>query len=415
MYILIIISLLCAAFFSSIEVAYASANRLRIEIDKKQYQHYSGIIDIFLQNPSRFYATVNVGNVLSACLLTYATCELYDRCFNYTGGIYTQVFSVFGVAAGAYILIGVLFPRLFAQHENVNLLRLFSVPMLVFYYLFFPIYKLLFLIAKMLVNMFSRKCVKTNKAEYWGMVDWEELADNNQQAATDEPSNDIKILQNALDFSNVKVRECMVPRPEIVGISANDSIDNLRRKFIESGLSKIIVYGADIDHVVGFAPSISLFHKPTNISAITRELPIVPETMTANRLLTLFIQNHRSIALVVDEFGGTSGIVTMEDILEEIVGDIQDEYDKKRYRETKLSDNHFQFSARLEIDYINEKYDLNLPTSDEYETIAGLILAHYGNIPKTKDVINIKGFKLTILRASSTKIELVDVVRVDEE
>ena len=226
----------------------------------------------------------------------------------------------------------------------------------------------------------------------------------------DDKSNDVKLFRNALDFSKVKLRECMVPRPEIVAISINDSLDELKKLFVSSGLSKIIVYKGSIDNVVGFAPSISMFQQPASIAAITRNMPIVPESMPANKLLALFIQNHRSMALVVDEFGGTSGIVTMEDILEEIVGDIQDEYDKKRYREHKFGKNHYQFSARLEIDYINEKYGLDLPVSDEYETLAGLILAHHGAIPKMNDAIVVGNFRFTILRATATKIELVDII-----
>jgi CBS domain containing-hemolysin-like protein len=234
----------------------------------------------------------------------------------------------------------------------------------------------------------------------------EQVSEDNEE----DESKDVKMFRNALDFSDVKLRECMVPRPEIVAVSIDDNIESLKNLFVSSGLSKIMVYKGSIDNVVGFAPSISMFQHPVSIASITRNLPIVPESMPANKLLALFIQNHRSIALVVDEFGGTSGIVTMEDILEEIVGDIQDEHDKKRYREHRFNDQHFQFSARLEIDYINEKYGVDLPVSEEYETLAGLILAHYGAIPKIQDVVSFGKFKFTILRATATKIELVDLV-----
>jgi len=291
------------------------------------------------------------------------------------------------------------------------MLKIISIPVSLFYYMFYFLSRITYHISRFVSNRLTSKKISSDDAVYWGAVDWDSLADEKiAETSDDDESHDVKLFRNALDFSDVKLRECMVPRPEIVGISIDESIDELKKLFISSGLSKIMVYKGSIDNVVGFAPSISMFQHPANIAAITRNLPIVPETMPANKLLTLFIQNHRSIALVVDEFGGTSGIVTMEDILEEIVGDIQDEHDKKRYREHRFNNSHFQFSARLEIDYINDKYDLDLPVSEEYETLAGLILSHYGAIPKVQDVVSFGKFRFTILRASATKIELVDLI-----
>jgi len=372
------------------EVVFVSANRLRIELDKKQDHHFSQIIDLYTNKPAQYYATIATGHMSVLIAMAMLLSILSNNNFSHLlPNMLIMIVVQIVVATFLYLFAGELLPKLLFRRESAGVLKIIALPAAVFYYLFFVLTRIVFYLSRLIANRFRQPT--TGEAE-------------------EEESNDVKLFRNALDFSNVKLRECMVPRPEIVAISVTDTISNLNRLFINSGLSKIIVYKGSIDNVIGFAPSISMFRKATTIADITRDLPIVPETMPANKLLALFIQNRRSIALVVDEFGGTSGIVTMEDILEEIVGDIQDEHDKKRYREHKLADNHFLFSARLEIDYINEKYELDIPTSDEYETLAGLILAHYGAIPKVKDVIAFDKFRFTILRASTTKIELVDLM-----
>jgi len=412
-YILILVLLFFAFFFTAMEVVFVSANRLRIELDKKQDRHFSQIIELYTNRPAQYYATIVTGHLLVliglAMLLSVATKDDLSSFFS-NSMIITAVQIL--AATLVYIFAGEILPKLFFRRESAGALKIIALPAAIFYYLFFLITRITFYLSRVIVNRFTPNRITDDDSAYWGAVDWDALFKEPALGTetNEEKSNDVKMFQNALDFSNVKLRECMVPRPEIVAISVNDTIPNLNRLFINSGLSKILVYKGSIDNVIGFAPSISMFRKAANIADITRDLPIVPETMSANKLLALFIQNRRSIALVVDEFGGTSGIVTMEDILEEIVGDIQDEHDKKHYREHKISDNHFLFSARLEIDYINEKYELDIPTSEEYETLAGLILAHYGAIPKVKDIISFGKFRFTILRASTTKIELVDLV-----
>ena len=408
--ILVLVLLLFAFFFAAMEVAFVSANKLRIELDKKQDRVFSQIIDVFIEKPAQYYATMAIGNL--TVVVTLAMVLTGDGPWRQLPLSVVAILAVQAcVAFLLYLLAGEILPKLLAFQESGSLLKIISLPAAVFYYMFYLVSKIVYHTSRFFANRFTKTKVKENDAVYWGAVDWDSLADEQiSESDDDDESNDMKLFRNALDFSAVKLRECMVPRPEIVGISIDDSIDELKKLFVSSGLSKIMVYKGSIDNVVGFAPSISMFQHPTNIASITHNLPIVPETMPANKLLTLFIQNHRSIALVVDEFGGTSGIVTMEDILEEIVGDIQDEHDKKRYREHKFGKNHYQSSARLEIDYVNEKYDLDLPVSDEYETLAGLILSHYGAIPKVQDVVSFGKFRFTILRASATKIELVDVI-----
>lgn len=409
-YILILVLLIGAFFFTAMEVAFVSANKLRIELDKKRDRYFSQIIELFIEKPAQYYATMAIGNM--AVVVTLAMVLTGDGPWR---TLPLNAVAIVAIEAGAacllYLLAGEILPKLLAFKESGSLLKIISLPASVFYYMFYLVSKIVYHTSRFITNRLASKKVTENDAVYWGLVDWDSLANEQiNEADDDDEPNEMKLFRNALDFSDVKLRECMVPRPEIVAISINDSLDELKKLFVSSGLSKIIVYKGSIDNVVGFAPSISMFQHPANIAAITRNLPIVPESMPANKLLALFIQNHRSIALVVDEFGGTSGIVTMEDILEEIVGDIQDEHDKKRYREHRFNNSHYQFSARLEIDYINEKYGLDLPVSEEYETLAGLILSHYGAIPKVQDVVSFGKFRFTILRASATKIELVDII-----
>lgn len=409
--ILILVLLLFAFFFAVMEVAFVSANKLRIELDKKQNSHFSQMIEMYIEKPAQYYSTMAIGNLLVVVSLAIVVAGQNDVWQMLPLNAFVIIAVQMAVACLLYLLADEILPKMLTFHESGNLLKVISVPVALFYYMFYFLSKITYHISRFVSNRLTSKKINGDDAVYWGAVNWDLLADDMvAETSEDDESHDVKLFRNALDFSDVKLRECMVPRPEIVGISIDESIDELKKLFISSGLSKIMVYKGSIDNVVGFAPSISMFQHPANIAAITRNLPIVPETMPANKLLTLFIQNHRSIALVVDEFGGTSGIVTMEDILEEIVGDIQDEHDKKRYREHRFNNSHFQFSARLEIDYINDKYDLDLPVSEEYETLAGLILSHYGAIPKVQDVVSFGKFRFTILRASATKIELVDLI-----
>lgn len=407
-YILLIVLLLFALFFAAMEVAFVSANDLRIELDKKQDRHFSQVVELFMDNPAQYYSTMVIGNLAVMVSLAALLSDCDFAWLPFAGNFWLLVAVQVVGASALYLIAGEILPKLIFNRESNNMLKSISLPVSVFYYLFYLLSRLVYHVSRFWANIFSRIKTTENNELYWGAVDWDGLSD--EQVSDDDESNDVKLFRNALDFSSVKLRECMVPRPEIVAISVNDSVDTLKKLFVSSGLSRILVYNGSIDNIVGFAHSISMFQHPDSIMSITRNLPIVPESMPANKLLALFTQKHRSMALVVDEFGGTSGIVTMEDILEEIVGDIQDEHDKKRYREHRYSANHFQFSARLEIDYINEKYELELPVSEEYETLAGLILSHFGAIPKIQDVVSFDNFRFTILRATSTKIELVDLV-----
>ena len=257
------------------------------------------------------------------------------------------------------------------------------------------------------------KAKTTHEQANWMLskVDLDDLLTEHHEKSDkdDEGANEIKLLKNALDFSKLKIRECIIPRTELQVIEVNDELEPLRKQFMETGLSKILVYKDSIDNIIGYVHVSSLFKNPKKLRNIVSPISIIPETMTANKVLELFTKEHKSIALVVDEFGGTAGIVTLEDILEEIFGEINDEHDILEHIEEQVSDNEYRFSARLEIDYLNEKYPINLPQSDDYETIAGLILFHNQSIPEIDDIIEIEQFTFQILEASNARIELVKV------
>ena len=250
----------------------------------------------------------------------------------------------------------------------------------------------------------------------FGKVDLDDLVNEHKSENGEilDAEHEIKIFQNALDFSNVRLRDCMVPRTEIVALEDTSSIDDLRIKFIETGLSKILVFSESTDNILGYINSKELFKNPNDLKSMIMSIPHVPETMPANKLLQSFIKEHKSISVVVDEFGGTSGVVTMEDILEEIVGEIEDEHDTSELTEKRISENEFIFSARHEIDYLNEKYKLDIPKTVDYETLAGLILTHFENIPKLNDRIAIDRFIFQILDVSETRIELVQLINQSE-
>ncbi len=410
--IIILITLFLSAFFSGMEIAFVSANKLRIELDKKQQIFPANILKIFSDNPSQYITTMLIGNNLALVIYGLVMAQILDPFVK----IFTQNYGAilfFQTLISTFIILFLaeFLPKTLFKINPNQTLRIFAIPVYLFYLIFYPVAKFTTGLSRIIIKLILRVNITDDENITFSKVDLDHMV-NETQGEDDENrelDHDVRIFQNALDFSNVKIRECIVPRTEIVAISIDDTVELLKQKFIETGYSKILVYDDSMDNIIGFAASIHLFRKPNSIKEMTQNLPIVPESMPANKLLALFIQNRKSMALVVDEFGGTSGIVTMEDILEEIVGDIQDEHDKVLLIDEKISDTEYRFSGRIEIDDINEKYNLNLPVSDDYETIAGLILAHHGSIPKINDVVLIEGFSIRILKVTTTKIELVHV------
>lgn len=410
--IIILVTILFSAFFSGMEIAFVSANKLRMEIDKNQNIFPSNILRIFSENPSQYISTMLIGNNLALVIygIVMATLmEPFIKTFVTNDGMVLFIQTV--ISTIVILFLAEFLPKTLFKINPNQTLRVLAIPVYFFYLIFYPIAKFTTGISRIIIKIFLRANISDDDNISFGKVDLDHFITDSQmdEDKSHEMGHDVKIFQNALDLSNIKLRECVVPRTEIEAVELSDSVDLLKQKFIETGYSKIMVYEESIDNIIGFAASIQLFQKPTSIKEMVQKLPIVPETMPANKLLALFIQNRKSMALVVDEFGGTSGVVTMEDILEEIVGDIQDEHDKIKLIEKKISDEEYMLSGRLEIDDLNDKYNLNLPASGDYETIAGLILANFGSIPTVNDVIEIGVFSFIILKATTTKIELVQL------
>ncbi|PLX08879.1 MAG: hemolysin [Marinilabiliales bacterium] len=411
--VIILISLLFSGFFSGLEIAFVSANKLRIEVEKKQEKSASGIVQVFTKNPGQYIATMLVGNNIALVIYGIFMALVLEPYIVLFVSNEALVLLIQTILSTLVILVTAEFlPKTLFRINPNNALNFFALPVMFFYVLLYPVAKVAILLSNGILKGLLKVDVKEeNGNPVFGKVDLDYFINEVQEsaAADDDMEVDVKMFQNALDFSNVKLRECIIPRTELVAIDVNDTIDSLREKFIETGLSKILVYKDSIDHIVGYFHVSEIFKNQKTIRSKVQPLIIVPETMPANRLLSQFIREHKSIALVVDEFGGTSGIVTIEDIIEEIFGEITDEHDTVEFVEKQLSENEFLFSGRLEIDTINEKYDLSIPESDEYETLAGYILFNYENIPQANEQIDIDQYSIRVLKVTNTKIELIRI------
>lgn len=416
-YLIILITILLSAFFSGMEMAFVSSNKFKVEIDKNRNSLQAKLLSIVTRQPSRYIGTMLIGNnimlviygLVMAGLLEPWLSELFYS-WGYTGNAWVIVSQT--ILSTLLILVtGEFLPKaLFAINPNRSL-NLFVLPVTLFYFLLHIPVTVTVFISKVLLKYVFRLPLKEEEVSlertdlnyYLSQVRFE------KQPPQETLDNEVKILQNVLDFPSVKARECMVPRNEIVAIEVHEPIDELHKLFIESGLSKIMVYRETIDDIIGFVHLSEMFKKPLNIQAVMMPVMFVPETMLIKDILTQFIQQHRSMAVVVDEYGGTSGILTTEDIIEEIFGEIEDEHDVEDHTEKMISDREFVFSGRLEIDYLNETYHLNLPEREDYTTLAGLILFHEKDIPEENQVIEIEGFKFIINRVSAHRIEEVTV------
>ena len=413
---LILVSVLLSAFFSGMEIAFLASNKLRIELDKKQGVFGSRIISFFTVRPGEYIATMLVGNNIS--LVVYGTImalllEPFIRTYSDSEILILTVQTI--VSTLIILFIAEFIPKALFRISPNTALKDFALPVGTFYILLYPVTRLIIIVSEfILIRILGVPRELNAYPNVFGKVDLDHLVSesNPENGELQEKEHEIKFFQKALDFSNVRLRDCMVPRTEIVALEESSSLDDLRQKFIETGLSKILIYRESTDNIVGFVNSKELFKNPSDLNSIITNISHVPESMPANKLLQAFIGDHTSISVVVDEFGGTSGVVTMEDILEEIVGEIMDEHDVSGLTEKKLSENEFLFSARHEIDYLNEKYRLNLPKTDDYETLAGLILTHCERIPKLNDRITINDITYRILDVSETRIELVQLKKL---
>ncbi len=412
--------LLLSAFFSGMEIAFVSANKLRLELESKQGKFSSKIIsEYFLQNPSRFIGTMLVGNNIMLVIYGIYFSQLLEPVLlKFTNNeisilvVQTLISTIVILFAGEFI------PKALFRIDPNYILGIFAIPTFLFYFLLYPFVFFTIGLAEKILKSLLRVELPEGKINF-GKID----LDNYLREGTEshilqekEIEHEIQILKNALDFSEIRVRECMVPRTEIVAIDVESSIDELRNKFIETGLSKILIYKNNIDEVIGYVHSYEMFKKPQHIRAVMLPVIIFPESMFVNDALSEFIKERKSIAVVVDEFGGTSGIVTMEDIMEELFGEIEDEHDVEDLLEKQINDNEFIFAGRLEVDYINEKYRLNLPISEDYETISGMLTTHHGSIPHKNETIWIEDkYMFKISSASDTKVDKVYLKVMEEE
>ncbi len=409
--ILILVSILFSAFFSGMEIAFISSNKLRIEIDKKQKKTFSTLVSFFTKHPSRFIATMLVGNNVALVIygITFAML-LEEPIRNIVGSnADAAVLLVQTLISTLIILLTAEFlPKTLFRINPNNSLRLMSPPIMLFYVILYPVTILTIAISNFNMKYLLRISPDTDTTEpVFGKVDLDHFLTTikPEQITNGEETGELKIFKNALEFSGLKVRECMIPRTEVIALEIDSPLDDLAERFIESGLSRILIYSDTIDNVIGYVNSKDLFRKPEKIKSHLISIQIVPETLPVNKLLTSFIKDGKSIALVVDEFGGTSGMITTEDIIEEIFGEIEDEHDTSDLVERELEKNHLLLSGRHEIDYLNEKYFLDIPVSEEYDTLAGYIIFHYENIPEKDTTVEIDNFLITITDVSSNRIE----------
>lgn len=407
--IIIPIAMIASAFFSGMEIAFITSNKLRIELENKQGNFSAKILSHFNKYPSRYLATMLVGNNIALVIFgIYMDEELSHSMEHYISSkVLLLLISTFLSTMLILVVAEYLPKNLFRINPNKTL-SLFVFPLTIVYGVLYPVVLITIGFSEFILKrLFRVKIEKENIA--FTMIDLDNYLREGTSALETkaEKDHEIQIFQNALDFSSVKARECMIPRTEIIALDVNESIEELKNKFIQTRLSKILIYSENIDNIIGYAYSKELFKKPESIRNILLPVSIVPESMAASEVLTVFIQQHKSIAVVVDEFGGTSGMLTMEDIIEEIFGEIEDEHDKEEMIEKQLNESEFIFSARLETDYINHKYQLKLPILDNFETISGLIMHYHESIPKINEEIRIENFLFTISAVTKTRIEQV--------
>ena len=407
----ILITMAFSAFFSGMEIAFVSSNKLRFEMDRNNQSINSRILSIFFHNPNNFISTMLVGNNIALVIYGILMAQVIEQ--NLLAGLIDNHFLLVLIQTIISTLIilvtGEFLPKtLFKINPNFTL-NIFAVPTYICYVLLYPISKFASGISNILLYIVGIKTNKEANEKAFTKVDLDYFIQSSIQDAQNEQDIDteVKIFQNALDFSNIRIKDCMVPRTEIVAIEYGTPIEELKARFIESGISKIIVYKENIDNIIGYIHSSEMFREQTDWTKSVRQLPIAPETMGAHKLMKLFMQQKKSLAVVVDEFGGTSGIVALEDLVEEIFGEIEDEHDTTSYIAKSVGDNEYILSGRLEIEKANELFSLGLPENDDYQTIGGLILHQYQSFPKIHEEIIFDKFHFKIIKVTATKIELV--------
>ena len=412
---LVIYSISCIlliGFFAGTEIAFITANKLSIELQKKQGTTSGRIISKFMMNPAEFIGTsligINIVLVIYGLLMTELTKPLFELLPEALNKQFIHLFLDTLIATIFILVFAEFIPKAIFRAKADSALKIFSIPMYFLYLLLFPIAKLFVSISEFILKYLFNVRIKENQIIF-NRVDLEVFVKQSLHGhENDNNEVNTELFENALYLVNVKIRKCMIPRNEIEAVEVNADIAKVKAQFIKTKLSKIIVYEGNIDNIIGYLHHLDLNRKPKNIREILHSIHAVPETMSAVDLMNSFTKERKSIAWVADEFGGTAGIVTMEDVLEEIFGDINDEYDVEEYVEKQLSENEFIFSGRLELDYLNEKYNFNFQ-SDDSETLSGYIIANHETIPKRKDRIIIDHYEFDILLVTETRIDTVKI------
>lgn len=407
---LILITLLFAAFFSGIEIAYVTANKLKLELLRKQGTLAGKMLGITTASPSRFLATTLVGNNIALIVLGILMAKLLEPAIaTYLPQSANNEFVVMLIqtliTTLIVLFIGEFIPKALFRLNPDEILKFFALPLVLLYWLLFPIVQLIVSFTHLILKLIFRIDFGDDPLVF-SHADLEHFINQFVKNKEEDKEINTDILERAIYLKEVRAKECMVPRTEIEGIDVNSSLEELRAEFVRTHLSRIIIYDDSLDNILGYVHHFDLLKKPATIRDILFPIKVIPESMLAKDILNLFMRDHKSICWVVDEFGGTSGIVTLEDVLEEIFGEIKDEHDTEQFVEKQVFEDEFIFSGRLEVDFLNEKYKLNLPEG-EYETLAGFILSNHENIPEKGEEIFIGNFKFKILSVSETRVETV--------
>ena len=405
--LVITITLLMSAFFSGMEIAFISANKLKLELDKKSKNFSSKIISIFTKQESHFIVSMLIGNNIALVVYGVIMAKVLEsNLIVFIPSAFLLIIAQTIISTLIILVVAEFIPKAIFRINSNRVLKFFSIPLMISYLLLYPFILLMITLSKWILRTLFKVEIDENQ-RLFDRVDLDDYL--SMLTAQEEENMEVEMLQNALELPSIKARECMVPRTEIVAVEIKASILELKEKFIASKLSKILVYKNDIDKVIGYVHSLDLFRKPKTIKSILMPIPIVTETMVASDLLELFINQHRAVAVVVDEYGGTSGMVTVEDVTEEIVGEIEDEHDQETLIDKRINEKTFLFSARMEVDAINKKYDLYLPTSEEYETLAGLLLSFHEDIPEIETEVKIATFKFVVKQVNDRSIQLIQI------
>ena len=405
------ISLLFSAFFSGVEIAFISANKLQLELDKSKGKFSSKMIAFFGKNESDFITTMLVGNNIA--LVVYGvvmTQILTPKLHLFLSSDLLLLLAQTIITTLIVLVTAEFLPKAIFRIFPNQILNIFSIPIWLFFIVFRPIALLMLNIANILLKYVLKQNIADDK-QVFGKTDLDDFLSNVKSAdGVEDTRVEVEMLQNALDLSDKKVRECMVPRTEIIAVDILSSIDEVKERFVDTKLSKLLVYKGNIDTIIGYIHSSDLFKAPKNVRSVLLPIPFVPESMKAMELLNQFIESNKGVAVVVDEFGGTSGMITIEDVTEEIVGEIVDEHDVDEAADQKVDDTTYVLFGRSYVDDVNKRYNINLPVSDEYETIAGLLLCYFEDIPKKDDVINLEDYHFTITSVNETTIQKVKLV-----